>query len=143
MSVDGVSRRRILLNSDPEPTEMLLGLEALALGLVYLVGNFLRGLCSSPSAVGLLATVGEDGLHLIGTALVVTAFVQWGAVYHDALWTRRVVLAVEIGWWMFVAAMYGGVMGFSFGPLLFSVFAVKAAWGLWRLFQSGVRQNRP
>lgn len=141
--VDGLSRRRILLNSDPEPTETLLGMEALVLGIVYLLGTFIQGICKAPVAVGLISTVGDDGLHLVGTALIVVAFVQWGAVYHDTLWTRRCLLIGEIGWWVFVAATYGGVMGFTLGPLLFAVFALKAAWALWRLFQHGVHQARP
>lgn len=142
MAIDGVTRQKILFNSDPEPTEVLLGLEALALGLVYLLGPFVAGICRSPVAVGLLMTVGDNVLHLIGALLFMVAAMQWGAVYQDALRMRRFLLVVEIGWWLFVTAVYAQVLGFALGPLLFAVFTTKAAWALWRLFQPGVKRHR-
>lgn len=135
------SRRRILFNSDPEPTEALLALEASGLGLVYIFGTFAASICKAPSAVGLISTIGDDGLHLIGAILIAVAACQWGAVYHDLLWTRRVILIAEIGWWLFVCSSYGIVLGFAFGPILFAIFSAKAIWALARLFRPGVHDD--
>ena len=137
-----LSRRTILLNSDPEPAEALLALETGAFGLVWLIGSAFPILCRAPVASGLLVTFGDETLHLIGALLLCLAVAQLGAVYHDVLATRRAVLCLQAGWWLFVSCQYLFVFGLSaVGPLLFLLFFVKACWAAWRLFRKGVRDS--
>jgi hypothetical protein len=145
VQVDGttISRWWLLLNSDPEPAEVVSIGCKLAVGMSILVRTAAPpDKQPAPLPGGLIATLG-DHAALVGAFLVVLAVIHMGGVLHSHLSARRVCALLSSFWWLFSAYLVVDLIGWLDARLgMFAVLWLISTWTSWRLWRPGVRDSR-
>lgn len=143
--VNGLGRTRILWNVDPEVVEFCCASYIACSGVTFLTTtqpeNVLSGLITAPVLTGLILIFGREMLSLIGGLMMVLCAIHWGAVAEDRILARRIALALELGWFSYVAIEDWYWLGIDIRSLLYTIFILKSLWALLRLFRAGIRHN--
>lgn len=135
-----ISRWWLLLNSDPEPAEIVSIGCKVAVGVAILIRTAGDGPAIPPPVTGgLVATLG-DHAALLGAFLVVLAAIHFGGVLHSILLARRVCAVLSSFWWAFSAYLVILLIGWFDARLgMYVVLWAISTWTSWRLWRPGVR----
>jgi hypothetical protein len=136
-----ISRWWLLLNSDPEPAEMVSIGSKVAVGVSILIRSATPPAQQVVAALpgSLIAVLGQHAA-LIGAALIVLAVIHVTAVIHNSLLTRRICALISSGWWFFSVYLVVTLLDWTDARAgTYLMLWAISTWTSWRLWRPGVR----